>query len=307
MTLQEGDEVAIVAPAAGMRSADESRVDNAADLLRSWGLRPRLSIEDRNYFYLAGTDEQRARHLAEAVSAPEIKAVFCTRGGYGSPRLLPRMTWASPSPKLLVGFSDITALHLAVITAQQQATAGGDTGAHNIWPVHGPNVATAQFLDRSDDAQANRDDLRRLLFEPEPTAHRLRFLRAGVASGPLIGGCLSLVSSLVGTPFLPDLGGSILFLEDVGERPYSIDRMLFQLRNAGALDHVAGFVFGAMHDCTDGLNSLEDVIGDVLDPYDVPIAFGLPSGHGSRNSAIPLGPQAKLDSTTGSLQIPGWS
>ncbi len=301
MILEKGDRVALIGPASSMRATDRGLVDAAHELLLSWGLRPTVTIEAERHFYLAGNDDFRSSSLNTALGDPEVRAIFCTRGGYGSQRLLTQVSFDSMrGDKVLVGFSDITALHLAAIASGQES---GPT----IRTIHGPNLATKQLLDRSPDAAANRSDLRRALFDESPIEQAVTYLRPGQARGPLIGGCLSLVASQIGTPYFPSLDGAVVFLEDVGESPYRIDRMLFQLRNAELIARSAAFVFGVMHDCQDGYNRLEDVIVDILGPYDVPIAIGLASGHGLRNAAIPLGTPATVDSATGTVVIDHWS
>lgn len=292
--LTDGDEVAIVAPAGRMRSADEHLVAEAARLLASWGLRPRVAVEDQGYLYLAGRDGRRLEEVSAALADDQVRAVFCTRGGYGSQRLLRSLNWtAVDTNTLLVGFSDITALHLA-------AQASGHEQVHL---VHGPNVATNQLLASTSDAEANRQELRNCLFEPTALELDAHYLVEGSAQGDIVGGCLSIITSQIGTPYLPTFDGKVLFLEDVGEVPYKVDRMLTHLRHAGSLDNVAGIVFGEMHNCTDPHNRLEDVIVDALEGLDVPVAFGVHCGHGSRNTSIRLGSRTHLNSTRRSINV----
>lgn len=280
-----------------MRSADRDLVAAAIQLLESWGLVAEIRLGDAGQMYLAGTDDDRLAALEEALTAPEVRAIFCSRGGYGSQRLLRRLDFSAiASERMLVGFSDITGLHLA---AQSHA----DDSQSLLHLVHGPNVATTQLLADNDDARRNRRGLEKMLFDSSPVTAMVEYLADGRATGRLVGGCLSLIAAQVGTPFMPSLDGSVFFAEDVGESPYKIDRMLHQLLNAGALDQVAGFVFGEMHNCTDPHNDITDVIVDVLAPLGVPIAFGLAAGHGPRNTAIPLGTSTELDSTSGSISI----
>lgn len=286
MNLQESDRVAIVAPASQLRGTDVALLGQAVHLLESWGLRPVPLVDAGNHLYLAGKDDVRAAHINAAMSDDSIKAVFCLRGGYGSSRLLPLLDRRiAPSPKLLVGYSDVTALHGAVA---------------KLWPdvrlIHGPNIATNQLLGSSADCELTRESLRDALFSP---GRRLRepvtFLRAGTAEGPLVGGCLSLLVSLLGTPFEVSTESSILFIEDTGEPPYRVDRMLTHMRNARMLDGVAGVVFGEMHKCTDPYNDIRTVVMDVLADAACPVAFGLRSGHGPVNISLRLGRSARLD------------
>jgi len=292
--LHPGDAVAILLPAAQLPEAEVGLLAEAACLLESWGLRVKMCAERTNHFYLAGTDAARAAHLHAALADPAIRAIFGARGGYGSMRLLPHLDPnldpnLDPGEKFLVGFSDITALHLV---------------AAKLWPrvraLHGPNIASRHFLGDQPEAERNRAVLRQALFDPDYRVEApAAFLREGKASGPLIGGCLSLVAAMLGSKFVPDTKESILFLEDVREAPYRIDRMLVQLRNAGLFSGTAGVVFGEMHECQDGINDLREIIRDVLAAFSFPIAFGLPAGHGPTNIALPLGAHAVLDSTKG--------
>lgn len=288
MILRPSDTVALILPAAELPEADAALLKEAAHVLEGWGLRVAMHLERRRHFYLAGTDAVRARHLHAVLADPSVRAIFAARGGYGCLRLLSHLDpKLKPGEKFLVGFSDVTALHLA------QA---------RLWPrlraVHGPNVASHHFLGPEKEAERNRAALHGALFDPAYQVEEpVTFIREGRAEGPLVGGCLSLVAAMLGSGFVPRTRERILFLEDVREAPYRIDRMLVQLRNAGLFDHVAGVVFGEMHDCADGINDIPAVIADVLAGSSYPIAFGLPAGHGALNLALPLGRRAVLDST----------
>lgn len=294
MRLNSGDRVAIIAPASQFRGADRPLLPKAVELLESWGLHVKVGAEEGHHFYLAGPDAARARHLTEALASPDVRAIFCTRGGYGSLRLLnlvpPEL---NPSPKLIVGYSDVTALHL-------QAAAR--------WPqvrlVHGPNVATQQLLGTQGAARVNQEALHRALFSSgSALIEPIQCLRAGNASGPLIGGCLSMIASTIGTPFAIKAKGCILFLEDTGEAPYRIDRMLTQMRLAGLFDGILGLVFGVMRGCEDPYNDLRSVISDLFQDTTFPIGFGLNSGHGEFNLALRLGEEARLDSAGGKFEL----
>lgn len=286
MKLQAGDVVSVVAPASQFGRADRCLLDRGVALLESWGLRVRVRVEEGHHFYLAGPDAARARHLREALLDPETRAIFCTRGGYGSARLLPRLEDAvPPSPRLLVGYSDVTTLHLA---------------AQRFWPpvrcLHGPNLATRQLLADGAAGEGNRAALRAALFEPQRgAAYPVSMLTAGTAAGPLQGGCLSLIAASLGTPVAPRLDGAVLFFEDTGEAPYRIDRMLTQCRLAGILDGVEGIVFGVVRGCVDPYNDLRAVVVDLLGDLGVPIAFDCPCGHGDANLPLRLGVPTTLD------------
>lgn len=291
--LSKGDHVAIIAPSGQFRSADRGLLHEAESLLTDWGLDVETLVCPDHHFYLAGPDCVRQGYLNEALTAETVRAVFCTRGGYGASRLLDDLPdAANTTRRVLVGHSDITALHLAMLSNHPDVAC-----------VHGPNVATHQLLDSTDNAEANRISLHQCLFEDVSQSIEVEFIRAGNAHGPLVGGCLSVLSSLIGTRHMPDFAGTILFLEDVGEAPYKVDRMLQHMRSGHLFDNVNGIVFGAMHKCEDPYNDLRAVIADVLSGIEVPIAFGLTSGHGPKNISIQLGAIAILDGEAGLVTL----
>ncbi|MGH7160951.1 MAG: S66 peptidase family protein [Acetobacteraceae bacterium] len=292
--LRAGDEVAIIAPAASSPPPDEPLLDRAVEVLEGWGLSVKVRAERTCHHYLAGTDAVRAAHLHDALADPATRAIFAARGGYGTMRLFAHMNRRiKPAQKLLVGYSDITALHLAATV---------------LWPelelIHGPNVATNQFLAPEPAAETNRNALRSALFDSGYEVDLpVEFLRSGQASGRLRGGCLSLLAATLGSRFAPTMRDAILFLEDTNEAPYRIDRLLIQLRNAGLFAGVAGVVFGVMQDCSDGISDLRSIILDVLADHAFPIAFGLTAGHGETNVTLPLCAWATLDGRAGRFRL----
>lgn len=300
--LRPGDPVAVVAPAGRV---NPHALDRGLALLREWGLEPVLGdAVYRAHGYLAGTDAERAADLNRFLRDPAVPAMICARGGYGSMRLLPHLDWeaARRHPKLLVGFSDITALHLAL-----WREAGWRT-------LHGPMLEVHE-----DDGQMpayNARGLHAALFgqafpgpvpwPSEPDAPRPATVVPGRARGRLLGGNLELVTRLLGTPWQPDLRGAVLLLEEVGEAPYRVDRMLVQLNLAGALAGVAGILFGHSPTCEadpdgpPGLSLLE-VLQELLAPLGVPVLYGFPCGHSRYRATLPLGTMVELDATAGSL------
>jgi muramoyltetrapeptide carboxypeptidase len=281
--------VRVIAPASPF---DPALFARGLDVLSGrLGLVPRLRPDvTARRAYLAGDDARRLDEWREAVADPEARAIFCARGGYGVMRLLPEID-PSPlleRPKLLVGFSDVTALH-ALLNRAGLAT------------VHGPVVT--QLGRAPEDALAH---LEALLSGTAPRAGpwdvpapgaglvASRTLRSGRATGPLLGGTLALLAHLQGTPFAPRLEGAILFLEDVGEKPYRIDRYLAQLRLAGALDGIAGLAVGQLTECDDAGVLAADVVREVALALGVPAVEGLPAGHVDGNFALPLGARATL-------------
>ena len=240
--------------------------------------------------YLAGEDEVRLEDLQGMFRNPDIKAVFCARGGYGTTRLIDNVDYdlIRQNPKILVGYSDITALLLAIHKKTGLIT------------FHGPVVR--ELASRH---QGNYDNLIRLLSSDQPLKLSLAkgdALSPGRATGPLMGGNLSLICHLIGTPFLPSLDGCILFVEDRGEPLYRIDRMLTHLKLSGQLRGLSGLVAGEFEECGD-LSAVNDLLTDVLSDLDIPIATGLEVGHGHKNLALPLGLPAELDTDRKTLSI----
>lgn len=295
LTLEKGDKVAIVAPASYLRDEDRSFARSGAEILQSWGLEVVEFFDlTQRHFYCAGTDEYRSQQLQSALEAPEIKGVFCTRGGYGSARLLSALPELElMRPRLFCGFSDITALTMAF-----------EKHYPSIHSIHGPNVCGASFVADNFDAESNRQCLHDLLFYGDQGLEQtLQVLCPGYALAPISGGCLSVITSLLGTNFEPDFSGKILFLEDVGEKPYVIDRMLTQLTQAGMFAAVKGLVIGDMHGCTDHHNDLPSVITDVMKNLELPIMYGFKAGHGPVNRAFAYGQLAEIDSSTQSFRL----
>jgi muramoyltetrapeptide carboxypeptidase len=287
--LRRGDPVRVIAPSSPF---DPAAFERGLEVLSGrFGLLPRTRADLRaRKAYLAGDDARRADEWREAVSDPEARAIFCARGGFGATRILPAVDPAPllARPKTLVGFSDVTAFH-AVLNRAGVAT------------VHGPVVT--QLGRAPEDAVRH---LEALLFEdpPRPGAWGVpapgaglvaeRTLQPGRASGPLLGGTLMVLAHLVGTPFAPRLDGAILLLEDVGERPYRLDRCLTQLRQAGWLDGLAGIALGSFTSCDEGEVTALEVLREAVAEAGVPAVEGLPVGHVDANFAVPLGARATL-------------
>jgi muramoyltetrapeptide carboxypeptidase len=290
--LRPGDPVAVVAPASPPRNPDRYR-DGLARLRALYDVRTAWSpTAPRGY--LSGPDAERAAALNEAVATPALRALFCVRGGYGALRLLAHLDWerARDHPTLLVGYSDITALHLAY---HHRA---GWTG------VSGPVVTEWATLD-----EETLGPFRRLVEGGTPALGdaAARPMREGTATGPLLGGNLSVLSRLIGTPYAPAWKGAILVLEDVAEAPYRIDRMLAHLDHAGVLDAVAGAVlgtFGAGADDSDSPTlSLETVVADYFGDRPYPVATHLRYGHLLPRCSLPIGSPVRLAVSAGEVQF----
>ena len=278
--------VAVIAPAS---SSKPERLSRGIEALRARGYDAGFGkyAQGRQAPYFSGTAEERLADLHAAFADSEIQAIFCTRGGYGSNYLLEDidLDLIRDNPKPLFGYSDMTTVQTWLLDELGLTT------------FHGPMVA-ADFAvdggvhDASFDAALDGDTI------TVGPAEGLRILRPGRAQGVMYGGCLSILTASLGTRFAPQTEGKLLFLEDVGTKPYQIDRMLRQMVLAGKFDGVTGFVFGEMLECASPGTSpdlLEQVILRVLDWFDGPIAFGLRSGHVSRsNVTLPLGIEAEL-------------
>jgi muramoyltetrapeptide carboxypeptidase len=293
--LIEGDTVAVVATSGPI---DPDRLRNGTALLESWGLTVRLGdhVLDRDptYAFLAGTDADRAADLQGAWCDPHVAAVFVARGGSGAARLIDRLDWpsmAAAGPKLLVGFSDVTALAEAVATRLGLASLFGPMPATATLGVVPPDAVTAEHL-------------RRTLFEPD--AARVIFadpasgVVPGRARGVLVGGTVSLLSMSVGTAESRPANGGIAVLEDIGEVAFRLDNRLTQLLRAGWFDGVQGIVLGSWTDCgPDTENAVIARLGEL----DVPIVAGLPIGHCIPALTVPLGVEAELDAVAGTLTL----
>lgn len=246
--------------------------------------------------YLAGGDAARCAALQQALEDERVDAVFCARGGYGAMRLLQRLDPRALSARRvpLVGFSDVTALHA-------WASRAGIPSVHGPVVTQLPRLPEVEVLHLFELLEGKR----------LPELRGLTPLRPGRARGPLRGGNLTLLSHLLGTPYFPDLTGAILLLEDVGEAPYRLDRMLTQLRLAGALSGVAGILLGEFTDCDERaggsspLLSAARVLEERLGELEVPVLAGAPVGHGRHNEALPLEYVAELDAEHGTLRVLG--
>jgi muramoyltetrapeptide carboxypeptidase len=289
-----GDVVRVVAPSSPF---DPEGLARGVEVLeRRLGLRVRRRDDlAARRGYLAGDDARRIAEWAEAVADPEAKAIFCARGGYGAMRILPAIDPALllARPKLLVGFSDVTAIHAALNRA-------------GLATVHGPVLTQ---LGRAPDAAVLHLGalLRRDARAPAPGAPGApgapppgaglagtATIRPGRVTAPLLGGSLTLLAHLCGTPYLPDLRGAILLLEDVDEKPYALDRYVTHLRLAGALEGVAAVALGQFPGCDAGGQRGAEVMRELVLGLGVPAVEGLPAGHEDANFAVPLGARATL-------------
>jgi len=305
--LRAGDTVALIAPSTYVSSPDALLL--AQRTIEYLGLKWKMGRNvGKRDGYLGGTIEERVADLHAAFTDPEVKAVLCTRGGYGAAMLLDRIDFGliRSHVKIFAGYSDITALHLGI---HQKA---------GIVTFHGP-IVLSEFTEYT------LEHFRRALFDPHPLGvlknpaeerpfrpkHPLRTLKGGRSTGALIGGNLTLISTTMGTPWEIQTDGKLLFLEDVDEQPYSMDRMLTQLRLAGKFRNIQGLVLGQCQDCAprefkpafESTLSLGEVYDNILGDLKVPVLAGLTIGHTDDQLTLPLGVRATLDAGAGTLTV----
>jgi muramoyltetrapeptide carboxypeptidase len=299
--LRPGDTVGLVNPATA--AFETLPIEILAESFEAMELRV---VQGPSYFhrrgYFAGTDEERARDINAFFADPNVKALFA-RGGWGSARLLPLLDFdaISSHPKILLGYSDVTALLLAIHAKTGLVT------------FHGPNPR----------ARFSADRLREILFEGSApllenpreissdetvqTEHRVQTITSGRARGRILGGNLTVLTAIIGSGYLPDFRGCVLFLEDVDEAVYRVDRMLTQLRLAGVLGQIAGFVFGRCTECEPdssfGSLTLEEVLRDHVAPLGVPAYRGAMIGHIPEQFILPLGVEVELDADAGTIRL----
>ncbi|WP_406082197.1 LD-carboxypeptidase [Streptomyces zaomyceticus] len=293
--LRPGARVAVVAPSGPV---PEERLRAGLDILRGWDLDPVVAphVLDTHptLGHLAGADRARARDLTEAWCDPAVSAVICARGGFGAQRMVDIVDWRAireAGPKVFVGYSDITALHEAFALRAGYAT------------LHGPMVAAGTFL--SD--PRTQESLRATLFEPESVRtlglETARALAPGRARGVTLGGCVSLFTADLGTPYgRTSARGGLLLLEDVGEEPYRLDRVLTQLLRSGRLDGVAGIGLGSWAECGP-YEEVRAVLLDRLGGLGVPVVEEMGFGHSETALTMPLGVSGVLDAERGTLTL----
>jgi muramoyltetrapeptide carboxypeptidase len=284
--LQKGDKICVVSPAGKIKS---ERVLPAIDWLNNQGYKVVVGEHVfTEHFQFAGTDGQRLNDLQKAINDTDCKAIICARGGYGTIRLIDELNFSAfeKHPKWLVGYSDITILHHALNKLQCAS-------------IHG--TMPPFFLNEKDEPNENLQTLLKALRSEAYTYQQKKHMlnRPGSAKGELIGGNLSIITSLLGTKYEIDTHGKILFLEDIDEYLYHIDRMMYQLKLAGKLNNLAGLVIGDFTDIKDNDTpfgqSVEEIISEVVKNFDYPVAFGFSSGHGEINKALTFGIDWKLD------------
>lgn len=297
--LKLGDTIGIIAPAS---PTTEERVQKVYDKICEMGFKVKMGNSPyEKYGYLSGTDATRAEDINEMFKDKEVNGIICIRGGYGTPRLLDLLDYEaiSNNPKIFVGYSDITALHIAL------------TQIAGLVTYHGPMAASDMIENFSD---FSRDSLFNTILNTEPISkisnpqgEEIITINGGIAEGTIIGGNLSLIVDTIGTPYEIDLKGKILFIEEIGEEPYNIDRMLNQLRLSGKLKEANGIILGDFNNCESEKHNenltLEQVINDQIKPIGKPTIYNLQAGHCNPMVTLPFGVRVRLDADKKELLI----
>lgn len=302
--LAKGDTIGLVSPSSA--TDDSLNLQLAREAMEALGFTVKTGAHyDARRGHLAGTDAQRAGDLNAMFADKAVKAIVCTRGGSGAARLLPLLDYAviRRNPKVLLGYSDITALHCAIQAQTGLVSFHGPIGSGS-WNPFNVDQFRRVLLDRELVEYRNKVEAGDELV---PRRNRTLTIRGGKARGELIGGNLTVLTALAGSPYLPDFRGRILFLEDVSEAPYRVDRMFSTLKLMGALDQVAGVIFGECSDCNpgDGYGSLtlEQILDDYLLPLGIPAYRGAMIGHLREQFIVPVGGKVELDADAGTFRL----
>jgi len=298
--LKKGDTIGLVGPSGAIRTA--GALEKSVAMVEEMGFKVKLGEScGKVYGYLSGTDEVRARDVNAMFRDDTVDAIICVKGGYGTMRMLDQLDYEAvrANPKIFMGYSDITAMHTAYLEKADLVT------------FHGPMPASC-WVDGLDEVTLNAmlsmlmdvcDD--RVIANPE--GHPFTTVNSGVCEGRLVGGNLSLIDGLMGTPYELDTKGRILFIEDIGEKTYRLDHMLTHLRLAGKFDDCAGVVLGHFTDCPIefpefGL-SIEQIVQDIVAPCGKPVFSGFTVGHALPNLTLPLGVQCRMDADQGTITL----
>lgn len=302
--IKKGDTVGLVAPSAAI--ADRMQFTFAQEALEALGFQVKLGANLKNrYGHLAGTDKERAGDLNEMFADKDVKAIICIRGGSGAARILPMIDYKAiaKNPKPLLGYSDITALHCAIHAQTGLITFHGPMGS-STWNSFNVEQFEKVFIEKKkvtfENIHGESDDL-------VVKSNRIQTLKGGTAEGKILGGNLTVLTAISGSPYYPDFKDAILFIEDIGEDPYKMDRMMSTLRLNGTLDQIKGFVFGQCSDCEPdggyGSLTLDQVLDDYILPLKIPAYSGAMIGHISKQFIIPVGAQVQMDADKGTISL----
>jgi len=302
--LKAGDTVGLINPAGATFQPDDVAV--AREMMAALGLSLKTGAHllDR-HGYLAGTDRNRADDINSMFADPEVTAILTLRGGWGCNRLLDLIDYKTVSkhPKILMGYSDITSLLLALHAKTGLVTFHGPVGT-STWNQFSTNYVQKLLFNAETFSMENPSDTGDNLAQTED---RVLTINGGTAKGRLLGGNLSVLTAMVGSGYLPDFRGNILFVEDVGEEIYRVDRMLTQLKLAGILRQLSGFIFGRCSDCEPGQGyaslTLQEVFADHIKPLGIPAWYGSMIGHMEKKFTVPLGIESSIDADAGRITL----
>jgi len=302
--LKPGDTVGVVSPAS--ITYEQVRLEIMEETLAALNLKMKIgSHATDRWGYFAGSDQNRANSINELFADSDVNAIFALQGGWGCARLLPLLDYdlIRQHPKIFMGFSDITALLIALYVRCGLITFHGPTG-NSTWNKFSTDYLRRILFDAKSVLMENPKEIGDNLTQIED---RIRTINPGIYRGRLVGGNLTVLSSIIGSKYLPDWRGHILFLEDIGEAIYRIDRMLTQLKLAGVLDQISGFVFGKCTDCKpdSGYSSFtfEEVLNDHIKSLGIPAWHGSMIGHIKNKFTIPLGVEVEIDATKGTIKM----
>lgn len=300
--LNIGDRISLISPASS--PDDLSRLQKAKDYFTTLGYDVIFGKNTGKYYgYLAGTDDERAFDVHKAFLDSKVKAIICLRGGYGSPRILDKLDYKliRKHAKIFVGYSDITAMHSAFLRQAGIITFSGPMAAVDFHKE--PNAYTEKIFWEMINGK--------LSFPwriPIPPDWKITIERKGIAEGQLIGGNLALFVSLIGTPYFPKVKNRILFLEDIGESPYRVDRLLNQLKLSGVLNKISGLIIGQFTDCQELDSSkktltLDEIFKNYTQGLQIPIISNFPNGHIPEICTLPIGSNVLLNATKGYVEL----
>ncbi|ACB52950.1 putative peptidase S66, LD-carboxypeptidase A [Crocosphaera subtropica ATCC 51142] len=302
--LKAGSGVGLVSPAGATFTTEDINI--VQDAVKALGLVPYLAphLLDQ-YGYLAGKDKDRANDINHFFADPKIDLILPIRGGWGCARVLPYLDYnlIQNNPKIIIGFSDLTALLIAIYTQSRLVTFHGPNGLTSWRTKQVNSFKQALFTEEKISFQNEKDadDTNRLM----QVKNRIQTITPGIARGKLIGGNLSVLSSIIGSPYVPDFKDYILFIEDVGEEVYRIDRMITHLKVAGILDKISGFIFGECTNClpNGGYASLtlEQVLNDHIKPLKIPAWMGAKIGHIEPVLTFPMGIEVEINANNGTI------
>lgn len=303
-TLQKGDTIGLITPAGAL--TDEEPITQTREVFQALGFKVKEGAHIRaRYGNLAGTDEQRIADIHQMFADPEVQGIVCIRGGNGASRLLDRIDYnlIARNPKVLLGYSDVTALIMAFYAKTGLISFHGAVGS-STWTNKLAKAFDEQFVQNKLQQYENPLDKGDNLI---PYNDRITTIRPGIVEGRLIGGNMTLISGLCGSDFLPDFKEAILFLEEVDENIDRVDRMFCQLKNAGILGQIKGFIFGNCTGCKPasgyGSLSFQDLFNDYIKPLGIPAYTGARIGHISNQFILPVGVQARMDADKGTIEL----